>query len=204
MAKKNIGCTWDKSKNKWLVRYGRKGYYGRYDSIEEARAAYKRAKAGIPYEKSSYDTKNNLRNEKGSKSQNWKGGKPSCLDCSKKLGNYNTKRCWTCANKAKSQEKSHLWKGGITKKNDLERSRFRHTMQQKIFIRDNYTCQICDQYSGSLQVDHIKSWADYPELRFEESNCRTLCMACHYYVTFKRKLPQGVVWGHNFNRRIES
>lgn len=93
---------------------------------------------------------------------------------------------------------------GITSEDKLERGRFQKTMQHVIFHKDNYTCQICDQHSGYLQVDHIKSWSEYPELRFEESNCRTLCMACHYYITFKRKLPKGVIWGHNLSRRIES
>ena len=91
---------------------------------------------------------------------------------------------------------------GITSKDKLERHRFRRTMQMTIFQRDNFTCQICDEYGGKLQVDHIKKWSDYPELRFESSNCRTLCMACHYYVTFKRKIPEGIIWGHNFSRRV--
>lgn len=91
------------------------------------------------------------------------------------------------------------WKGG-TKHG--ERVRFRDILQAKIFTRDNWTCQICGQYSGYLQIDHIKSWKDYPELRFDMNNCRTLCMACHYYITFKRKLPQGVTWGHGLKRRI--
>lgn len=30
------------------------------------------------------------------KSSNWKGGLPKCLDCGKKLVNYNTKRCIKC------------------------------------------------------------------------------------------------------------
>ena len=94
------------------------------------------------------------------------------------------------------------WKGGITPINQAERTRFRQYLQAKVFNRDNYTCQICEQYGGSLQVDHIKSWKEYPELRFDVNNCRTLCMACHYYITFKRKLPQGVVWGHNLSRRM--
>lgn len=103
-----------------------------------------------------------------------------------------------------SGEKHWNWKGGITAEDHSERVRFRRTMQTNIFVRDDYTCQICSTHGVSLQVDHIKSWAKYPELRFEESNCRTLCMACHYYVTFKRKMPEGIVWGHNLNRRIAS
>ncbi len=96
--------------------------------------------------------------------------------------------------------KNHYnWKGGST---HGERVRFRDQMQQSILQRDNYTCQICDIQGSPLQVDHIKRWAEYPELRFEATNCRTVCMACHYYVTFKKRLPQGVIWGHNFSKRI--
>lgn len=91
---------------------------------------------------------------------------------------------------------------GVTAESRLERVKFRKTIQPLVLARDNFTCQFCDQYGGYLQVDHIKGWADYPELRFEMNNCRTLCMACHYYITFKRKLPQGVIWGHNLSRRI--
>lgn len=91
---------------------------------------------------------------------------------------------------------------GVTAKDKLERARFRKTMQKVIFERDDFTCQICDIRGGYLQVDHIKKWSDHPDLRFVESNCRTLCMACHYYVTFKRKIPEGIIWGHNFSRRV--
>lgn len=95
------------------------------------------------------------------------------------------------------------WKGGVTKESRAERAKFRKVLQAKVLKRDNYTCQVCDQYSGYLQVDHIKPWADYPDLRFELSNCRTLCMACHYYITFKRTIPKGIIWGHNMKHRIE-
>lgn len=63
-----------------------------------------------------------------------------------------------------------------------------------IFKRDNYTCQICDEYGGILHADHIKPWAQYEELRYELSNGRTLCVPCHYYITFKRKMPVGKIW----------
>lgn len=93
---------------------------------------------------------------------------------------------------------------GVTPQNKLEREKFRKQLQMLIFQRDDFTCQICEVRGGNLQVDHIKRWAEYPELRFEKDNCRTVCMACHYYITFKRNLPEGVVWGHNLNRRITS
>jgi len=84
---------------------------------------------------------------------------------------------------------------GITPKTKLERDKFRKTIVDLVFARDNYTCAFCDQFSGHLHVDHIKAWADYPELRFELDNCRTLCRTCHYYITFKRKMPSTSKWG---------
>jgi len=87
------------------------------------------------------------------------------------------------------------WKGGITSENHRERLRFRHEMQELIFIRDRYRCQVCGQEGGNLHIDHVKQWAEHPELRFKENNCRTVCRACHYYITFKKKLPHWSNWG---------
>lgn len=105
-----------------------------------------------------------------------------------------------------SGEQHWSWKGGAKhySEDDLARAEFRRLYQPQVFARDNYTCQVCYQYGGYLQADHIKPWAKFPELRFELDNCRTLCMAYHYYVTFKKKMPAGTVWGHYFSRRIAS
>lgn len=51
--------------------------------------------------------------------------------------------------------------------------------RKSVFSRDDFTCQICYIKGYRLHADHIKSWAKYPELRFELSNGRTLCEACH-------------------------
>ncbi|QNK82594.1 HNH endonuclease [Nakamurella sp. PAMC28650] len=90
------------------------------------------------------------------------------------------------------------WKGGITLSVRLERAKFRQTVAHHVLVRDNFTCQFCGQVGGYLQVDHIKSWSAYPELRFDSENCRTLCMACHYEVTYHRPMPKGTLWaaGH--------
>lgn len=44
------GYAWDKSKQKWMVRY-RKTFYGRYSTEEEAKKAYQLACSGVPYKK---------------------------------------------------------------------------------------------------------------------------------------------------------
>lgn len=87
------------------------------------------------------------------------------------------------------------WKGGVHKRDKTERVRFVKYYAPKVLNRDNYTCQMCQQYGGYLHVDHIEAWAEFPDLRFDLNNCRTLCRSCHYYITFKRKMPSSSKWG---------
>lgn len=94
------------------------------------------------------------------------------------------------------------WKGGVTSHDKLERIKFRRTIQKLVLERDDYTCQMCNERGGKLQVDHIQSWKDYVELRFEMNNLRTLCMSCHYKITFGTDMPEGVTtWGHNLSQK---
>ena len=78
-------------------------------------------------------------------------------------------------------EKCHLWKGGITPKNNAIRSSLEYKLWRKtVFERDNYTCIWCgDNGVGNLEADHIKPFAYFPELRFAIDNGRTLCVDCH-------------------------
>ena len=55
-----------------------------------------------------------------------------------------------------------------------------------VFKRDNFTCVKCGNTSNELKkegikicADHIKPYCNYPELRHEISNGRTLCVPCH-------------------------
>lgn len=89
------------------------------------------------------------------------------------------------------------WKGNSTL-NYRERRRFQKSMQEKVFDRDNYTCQICNTRGGILHVDHIQSFAEVLEGRFDMNNLRTLCVRCHYLVTFKRPMPADSRWGFTF------
>lgn len=73
------------------------------------------------------------------------------------------------------------WRGGVNPINKGIRSSSRYKEWRKsVFVRDNYTCQKCGRIGGELNADHIMPFAEYPELRFELSNGRTLCKnPCH-------------------------
>lgn len=106
-----------------------------------------------------------------------------------KMGNNPFKKCG---------EEHPRWKGGVTSKDRLKRIKFRHSIQKKVFERDDYTCQVCGIRGKDMTVDHIQPWAEYVELRFCIDNCRTLCAKCHYKITFGKPMPPTVrAWGHN-------
>ena len=93
-------------------------------------------------------------------------------------------------------EKNANWKGGIGPLRHREMGRIEYKeWRGKVFERDNYQCIMCGKIKTYLQADHIKSWSDYPNLRYDLKNGRTLCMSCHYFVTFGREMPQGIKWG---------
>ena len=75
------------------------------------------------------------------------------------------------------------WKGGgkntahyHRRLNGVKLRRWR----EKVFKRDKYTCQDCDDNrGGNLQAHHIKEFAKYPKLRYRKANGITLCKPCH-------------------------
>lgn len=82
---------------------------------------------------------------------------------------------------SKKGSKSVTWKGGITPYH----KKIRNTMELKLWRksvleRDNKTCQICGiRKEKGMEVDHIKTFARFPELRTSIENGRTLCNNCH-------------------------
>lgn len=77
-------------------------------------------------------------------------------------------------------ELSNAYIDGSSKVNKLLRSRDDYKqLRLQVFKRDNFTCQLCLKRGGKLELDHIKEWCNYPELRYELTNCRTLCNPCH-------------------------
>jgi len=105
-----------------------------------------------------------------------------------------------------SGEKCYLWRGGKTKLVKKIRESIEYKIwRQKVFERDNYTCQICGKRGVRLEVDHFpKSFAgiirEYKIKTLEEAlNCeklwdinngRTLCLGCHKKTeNYLKKVP---------------
>jgi len=82
-----------------------------------------------------------------------------------------------------SKDKHPKWRGGITTEESLVRSSVEYKKWRlSVLSRDNYICQICKTKVGGKKahVDHIKNFNDYPELRLDINNGRTLCASCHH------------------------
>lgn len=91
-------------------------------------------------------------------------------------------------NPSKGKKRPHLqgencprWKGGVTPANVLARGSMEYkAWRMAIFRRDWFRCQLCGSANGGhIQADHILSWSEYPEYRFDIRNGRTLCVPCH-------------------------
>ncbi len=77
-------------------------------------------------------------------------------------------------------EKCHFWKGGNPINRNKHMGTDYHKWRTAIFVRDNWTCQTCQKRGENIQAHHIKSWAKFPELRYEIDNGVTLCKeSCH-------------------------
>jgi len=71
------------------------------------------------------------------------------------------------------------WKGGKT----TEAMRIRNSMEYAqwraaVLTNGGHKCALCGS-TEKLEADHIKAFAEYPELRLDVSNGRALCAKCH-------------------------
>lgn len=111
------------------------------------------------------------------------------LSCHFKSG--NTKSCG-CYNRElgsqrlnKYNQEYRISKGRdpnilISTEDEADRTKFKDSGKiQEILKRDNHTCQFCPDIHEDLEVHHILTWSEYPELRYENTNLITLCKICH-------------------------
>lgn len=78
--------------------------------------------------------------------------------------------------------KPHLHPKWVKDRSKLKFQRSRTELREwrkAVFLRDDYTCQVCGNRGGKLNAHHIKSYVLYPDLREDVGNGRTLCEPCH-------------------------
>lgn len=117
----------------------------------------------------------------------------------KKIGKANSGRKLTEETKKKIRDtkkrnnsvpkgdKHYNWKGG--KPWERFATPEYQEWRNKVLKRDYHTCQHCGETHAKIDAHHIKSYKDYPKLRYKVSNGLTLCRACHWKVHGK-KLPE--------------
>ncbi len=151
-------------------------------------------KGYIPTEEQKRKRMENIVIPKGDKSWSWKGGKPNCLVCNKKLSTRKSLHCY--AHKvvifsedalkrigdAHRGEKSLNWISDRTKlAKRQERNDYAYVdWRKQVWSRDEFHCQIADSdCEGKIEAHHILGWSSYPKLRYQVNNGITLCHAHH-------------------------
>lgn len=127
----------------------------------------------------SISTREKLRKSRLNKpwSEKQKEAQSKVIRKGKPIHTEETRRAISLANKG---EKSCQWKGGVTPINEQIRKSLDYKFwREAVFKRDDFTCQFCDIRGGILQADHIKPFCNFPDLRFNINNGRTLCKECH-------------------------
>ena len=126
----------------------------------------------------------------GKNHPNFKGGKPKCKNCGKRLSSYTTidGRCNKCYRKFNFGKNHHSFihgNGYAPYPNE-----FNDILKDQIRKRDNYTCQNCGMTEEEhlivrgieLHIHHI----DYNKQNCKENNLITLCEQCNLRANHNR------------------
>jgi HNH endonuclease len=52
-------------------------------------------------------------------------------------------------------------------------------LRREVFKRHGHRCMRCGSVDSELQVDHVKPWRSFPDLRYDVNNLQVLCRTCH-------------------------
>ncbi len=115
-----------------------------------------------------------------------------CEECGKektiKLAVYRKAKNHFCSvqckniwqSKNKKGQNHWNWKGGISEKDKLLRRTPEYNQWRLlVYKRDYYTCQKCGHKHINLIAHHIKTFAEFEDLRFKIDNGVTVCRSCH-------------------------
>lgn len=132
----------------------------------------------------------------------------NCIICNKEFRTHPSdvyhvccsKRCRTIKRSNSLKNNKRSWRGGNTPLNQLLRNSSMYKIwRELVFLRDNFTCQnvncsYCQNKQGIIiHPHHIKSFVEYPELRFVLSNGITYCKEYHLESGLHKKFKNEVI-----------
>lgn len=75
---------------------------------------------------------------------------------------------------------NHFWRGGITPEDWTARvSPQYQEWREAVLLRDENRCQDCGKVSTKNHAHHLRSFREFPDLRFVVWNGVTVCGSCH-------------------------
>lgn len=90
--------------------------------------------------------------------------------------------CNKCGTLKRAGENHYRYNPFLTEEERARRDMFNGELKKwrkKVFLRDNYTCNICKDVGGRLNAHHLYSWDVHKKERFDVDNGVTLCADCH-------------------------
>lgn len=97
-------------------------------------------------------------------------------------GRYCSQRCMAKAYSQVFGPDHPNWKNRTHLKTERQTAMARQPYRDwrtGVFARDSYTCRVCSAKGARLNAHHIKSWNEFPDLRYDLDNGITLCIDCH-------------------------
>ena len=67
----------------------------------------------------------------------------------------------------------------VTEQHMARNNTYYKEWKNKVFRRDNYTCQCCGKRGGNLNAHHLYNFSEYEDLRYDVDNGITFCEHCH-------------------------
>lgn len=79
---------------------------------------------------------------------------------------------------ARKGEASNLWKGGSARSERLKIADWCAANRKEFLHKAGYSCALCAS-SQKLELHHVKTVAEHPELAYDKENIQVLCSKCH-------------------------
>jgi hypothetical protein len=84
-----------------------------------------------------------------------------------------------CQSIGQSKNNHWNWKGGISKNHRRENKEY-IDWRNSVYRKDKFICQVCKKHcKDDIVAHHIKSWNNFPKLRYDLNNGMVLCRSCH-------------------------